>query len=131
MRRKNFCRAVLLFCCCLCLTQASMALAPIHRIKFKPGHTSAKAKGHLRGMSDKVEYVVRVRAGQSLRAEAHGAGHLDVSMLSPSGQSGEKDMQSWHTGAEPTEAGDYRITVRESPKGEPWRGKFTLTVTAN
>ena len=114
----------------LVLTQTGVdAKQPVRRIKFKPGTTSQRVMGKLSGMKDEAVFLIRVNAGQHLEAEVQSKHHVHVSMVSPSGQSGDQDMQGTHTGVNPTEAGDYRITVTENPKGDPWKGTFYLNVT--
>jgi hypothetical protein len=108
---------------------AATAGQPVRRIRFKPGTTSARLKGRLNGMSDKAVFVIRVRAGQHLAAEVQSKNHAHISMVSPSGQQGDQDMQGTHTGFDSTEAGDYRIIVTESQKADPWKGTFYLNVT--
>jgi FlaG/FlaF family flagellin (archaellin) len=105
------------------------AKQPVRRIKFKPGTTSARVKGRLRGRSDKAVYLIRVNAGQHMVAEVQSKNYAKVEMISPSGQSGDQDMQGTHTGVDSTEAGDYRIIVTENPKADPWKGIFYLNVT--
>lgn len=105
------------------------ARQPVRRIKFKPGTTSQRVTGKLTGMSDKAVFLIRVNQGQRLEAEVQSKHSARVTMVSPSGQSGDQDMQGKHTGVESTEAGDYRITVTENPKADPWKGTFYLNVT--
>lgn len=102
---------------------------PVRRIKFKRGTTSSRVSGKLKSMSDKAVFVIRVRAGQRLVAESQSSHPTKVTLVSPSGQPGDEDMQGTHTEVDSTEAGDYRITVRENPKGDPWKGTFYLNVT--
>lgn len=131
MTRKNVGR-LLLLTLLLILLQVGTASARVRRIHFRPGATSASVTGRLRGMNDKVRYVIRVRAGQNMLVRVKGYyGVADVNIVSPSGQDGDKSAQPGITSANPTEAGDYRITVIESPKGDPWRGTFRLTVTVH
>ena len=105
------------------------AKQPVRRIKFKPGTTSQRVMGKLSGMNDKAVFLIRVNPGQRLEAEVQSKYHVHVSMVSPSGQSGDQDMQGTHTGVDSTEAGDYRIIVTESTKADPWKGTFYLNVT--
>jgi len=105
------------------------ARQPVRRIKFKPGTTSQRVMGRLTGMSDKAVFLIRVNPGQHLEAEVQSKHSAHVTMVSPSGQSGDQDMQGKHTGVASTEAGDYRITVTENPKADPWKGTFYLNVT--
>lgn len=114
----------------LVASQTSVAAdQPVRRIKFKRGTTSARVSGKLKSMSDKAVFVIRVRAGQRLVAEVQSKNPAKVSLVSPSGQPGDEDMQGSRTGVDSTEAGDYRITVTENPKGDPWKGTFHLNVT--
>ena len=105
------------------------AKQPVRRIKFKPGTTSQRVMGKLSGMNDKAVFLIRVNPGQHLEAVVQSKHHAQVSLVSPSGQSGDQDMQGTHTGVDSTEAGDYRIIVTENPKADPWKGTFYLNVT--
>jgi hypothetical protein len=102
---------------------------PVRRIRFKQGTTSTRVKGRLSGRSDKAIFVIRVRPGQRLEAQVQSKNYAHVTLVSPSGQPGDEDMQGTHTSVDSTEAGDYRITVTESQKAEPWKGTFFLNVT--
>ncbi|HEX8650671.1 MAG TPA: hypothetical protein VF708_07505 [Pyrinomonadaceae bacterium] len=122
--------ALVVLACVLIATQTGVdAKQPVRRIKFKPGTTSARVMGKLSGMNDKAVFLIRVNAGQHLVAEVQSKHSARVSLVSPSGQSGDQDMQGTHTGVDSTEAGDYRITVTENPKADPWKGTFYLNVT--
>ena len=111
------------------LASQTGAKQPVRRIKFKAGTTSQRVRGKLNGMSDKAVFLIRVNPGQRLEAEVQSKYSARVSIVSPSGQSGDQDMQGTHTGVDSTEAGDYRITVTENPKADPWKGTFYLNVT--
>ncbi|MBA3767331.1 MAG: hypothetical protein H0W99_10150 [Acidobacteria bacterium] len=122
--------AVLVAVLILSLSQVVVgADQPVRRIRFKQGTTSARVKGRLRGGSDKAIFVIRVRPGQRLEAEVQSKNYAHVTLVSPSGQPGDEDMQGTHTGVASTEAGDYRIIVTESQKAAPWKGTFFLNVT--
>jgi hypothetical protein len=129
--RKSFSRlGVIVVAFVLVATQmGASAKQPVRRIKFKPGTTSQRVMGKLSGMNDQAVFLIRVNPGQRLAAEVQSKHHARVSMVSPSGQSGDQDMQGTHTGVDSTEAGDYRITVEENPKADPWKGTFYLNVT--
>jgi len=110
----------------------SSAKQPTLRIKFDAGATTAKVRGQLKNYKDEARYVVRVRAGQHMEVEATGKeGPAAVAIESPSGSDAalDRDMSGSRASADPTEAGDYKITVTENRKGDPWSGTFVLKVT--
>lgn len=121
---------------------AALALStfarPVKRIKFRKGATKTTVTGYLNGYKDKQEYLIKVRAGQVLRVETEG---LTVSIRSPRGETFFKSDLSCHSDAATTEdysdrqkgsnktvAGDYKITVTECLKADPFKGKFKMTV---
>lgn len=112
---------------------------PVKRIVFKKGATKAVVTGYLNGFKDKQVYLLKVRAGQVISVETDGP---TVSILSPDGETFFKADASCHSSAETTSeysdrtdgsnqtiAGDYRITVTECQKADPFKGKFKLIVT--
>ena len=42
------------------------------RIRFKPGATAASVTGQLKGWNDKAQYVIRLRAGQTMKLSVEG-----------------------------------------------------------
>lgn len=111
---------------------------PVKRIVFKKGATKAVVMGYLNGFKDKQVYLLKVRAGQVISVETDG---LTISITSPDGETFFKADASCHSSAETTTeysdradgsnqtiAGDYKITVTECQKADPFKGKFKLTV---
>lgn len=102
------------------------------RINFKRGATSAVVTGTLNSYKTQRTYIIRVRKGQILSTENVGSHHITVSVEAPKGVDWEQDMDmSCHSTAEvdPTAAGDYKITVTECMKADPFRGRFRLKIT--
>ena len=102
------------------------------RIKFARGATSAVVSGSLNSYKSKRTFVIRVRAGQKLTTAQVGNNYITVDIKPPAGSTWEPDMaadcHNRHE-VEPTDAGDYILTVTECRKADRWRGKFRLRVT--
>jgi hypothetical protein len=102
------------------------------RITFKRGATSTVVTGTLNGYKGERTYVIRVRKGQVLSTGNVGRHHITVLVEAPKGVDWEQDMDmSCHSVVEvdPTAAGDYKITVTECLKADPFRGRFKLKIT--
>jgi hypothetical protein len=103
------------------------------RIKFRPRAVTTVVGGNLSSFRGKRTYVIRVRAGQTLRTEQSGARSRPITIYvkDPAGQEVGYSDASCNNRREisPTEAGDYTIEVVECRKADPWRGRFTFRVT--
>ena len=101
------------------------------RITFARGATSKVVTGTLNGYRSHQTYVIRVRRGQTLRTEAV-KNFITIGVEAPPGSTYEQDMAAdCHDKNEvsPTARGEYRITVTECRKADPWRGTFKFRVT--
>jgi hypothetical protein len=128
--RKCFLGSLVLFVALtpfLSYTQTSTA-APVRRIRFKPGQTSASVKGRLNGMNDERLFVLRARKGQHMRVEIIGKGATRGWVIAPSG---EEDGQPGGVifDDQLKETGDYKIRVTESQMADAWKGTFILKVS--
>jgi len=119
----------------LVLLFATIAFAkqPPRRIRFKLGATTATIAGRLGGWNDKAQYVIRLRAGQTMNLSVEGkcdSCNPDVAVDSPAGANDtvDPDMCQCRVEVSNTAAGDYRITVGESRKAERWQGAFVLKI---
>ena len=117
----------------LLLVGVSSAEQSPRRIRFKPGATTASVTGRLNGWNDKAQYVIRLRAGQTMNLSVEGKCddcHPDVTVKSPAGanDTADADMCQCRVEVSNTTAGDYLITVGENRKGEHWKGAFVLSV---
>lgn len=102
------------------------------RIKFERGAVSAVVSGRLSGFKSKKVFVIRVRAGQTLRTEQIGSLHnITLFIEDPNGDDVTDADASCNNRKEvsPTIAGDYRLTVLECQKADPWRGTYRFRVT--
>ena len=118
----------------LILTLSSIAPAQTStRIKFRPGAVHADVSGSLNSFKSKKTFLIKVRAGQTLKTEQIGATSRPVTIYikGPNGNDVSDSDASCNNRREisPTEAGDYKIEVVECPKADPWRGRFTFRVT--
>lgn len=102
------------------------------RINFRRGARSALVAGKLSGYRDSRNYVIRVRAGQTLRTEQIGDRHdITIYIHGPSGEDVGDSDASCNNRREitPTVAGDYKVQVVECQKADAWRGKFKFKIT--
>lgn len=110
----------------LCLSASAQT-----RIRFARGATSAVVTGQMNGFNSKRVYLIRVRAGQRLRIEQIGSSHaVTTSLEGPDGEDVSDMDASCNSRKDfsPTARGDYKITVVECMKADPWRGKFRLRI---
>ena len=116
----------------LVISSTAFAQAPT-RIKFRRGAVHADVSGTLNGVKSARSYVIKVRAGQTLRTEQRGDSphRITIFVKDPAGNDiGDSDAScNNRREVSPTEAGDYRIEVVECLKADPWRGRFTFRVT--
>lgn len=101
------------------------------RIQFAHGATSKVVSGTLNGYKDKRNFVIRVRAGQTLHTEQVGNNSITIFVADPSGQDTDDSDASCNNRREvtPTVAGDYHIQVVECMKADRWKGTFKFRVT--
>lgn len=102
---------------------------PVKRIKFPKGATKVVVTGNLNGYKDKQVYLLKVRAGQTLKITSPSS--VTVYIENPAGED-VSDMDAScnkNKTVEQTEAGDYKITVTECMKADAWKGKFKLNIS--
>ena len=102
------------------------------RIRFARGAIRADVSGTLRNYRDKRNFVIKVRAGQTIRTEQIGGSHpITIFIIDPKGEGVGDSDASCNNRREiaPTVAGDYRIQVVECQKADPWRGRFRFRVS--
>ncbi len=112
------------------LVGASSVFAKPVRIKFKKGATKAVVNGKLNGYQSKLEYVIRLRSGQTLKLSSNK--YITLRIADPAGEDAT-DYDASCNGNKtisPTVAGDYKIIVVECQKADEWRGNFKLFVSA-
>ena len=103
------------------------------RIVFARGATSKVVSGTLNGWHDKRNFVIRVRAGQTLSTVQVGNAHdITIFIAAPNGQDTDDSDASCNNRRKvtPTVAGNYHIQVVECQKADRWRGRFRFRVTA-
>lgn len=102
------------------------------RVKFRKGTVSKIVSANLNGFKSTKVFVIRVRAGQTLKVEQiksdSSTHYVTVAIKSPSGEDVTDSDASCNNRKEvtPTESGDYVITVSECMKADEWRGSFRL-----
>ena len=115
--------------------------APVKVMEFHhhtPGNLRAMVQARLRnlltgklsGYKGERVFLVRVRDGQTLKVETI-ARAVSVWIEVPPG-SVEQDLAAdCHGNSEitPTTKGDYKLTVQECQKADPWHGTFKVRVT--
>ncbi len=105
------------------------------RINFKRGAQSTIVTGNLNGYRSKKVYLLRVRRGQRLSVEQikpdASVRYVTLSLKAPNGEDVTDSDASCNNRKRvaPTRAGDYRITVTECQKADPWRGNFRLKIS--
>jgi len=107
------------------------ASAQVTRIHFAPGATSKVVTGTLSGWKSHRTYVIHVKKGQTLTTESV-KNSITIGVDAPPGSTYEQDMAAdCHDKNEvtPTARGDYKITVTECRKADPWRGTFKFKVS--
>jgi hypothetical protein len=115
----------------LSMSAISVSAQKATRIKFKRGATSAVVTGTLSGFKGHRTFVIRVRAGETMTTENAGTKYITLAIEGPPGSNYEQDMAAdCHDRNEitPTDAGDYKITVTECEKADPWKGTFKFRV---
>ena len=126
---------VLLIALILCALSVTIFAQKPTRVKFRKGATSATISGTLSNYKSTRTYVIRVRAGQTLKVEQirseTSAHYVTLSIKNPAGEDVTDADASCNSQKEvtPTEAGDYVITVVECMKADVWRGNFKLKFT--
>lgn len=128
-------RKPLAFSLFLIILSGQIFARPVKRIKFARGATEAIVAGKLKGYNDRQIYLLRVRAGQTLKTAQiksdSSLHYITVSIKDPNGQAVGDSDASCNNRKEisPTASGDYRIEVFECRKADPWRGNFKLLVS--
>jgi hypothetical protein len=116
----------------LAVLSGTVAAQRATRIRFARGATRADVSGTLRNYRDKRNFVIKVRAGQTIRTEQIGGAHpITIFISDPNGEGVGDSDASCNNRREitPTVAGDYQIQVVECQKADPWRGSFRFRVT--
>ncbi len=106
------------------------------RIKFPIGATQVEVTGTLNGRKDSQTYLLRLRAGQTLKIVSNAQGvtegvhAITVGVTSPRGEDLNDPGMGCNGNADisPTVAGDYKIEVWECNKVGPWKGTFKMNV---
>ena len=116
----------------LAVLSGSVAAQRATRIRFAHGAIRADVSGTLGNYRDKRNFVINVRAGQTIRTEQIGGSHpITIFIKDPNGEGVGDSDASCNNRREiaPTVPGDYRIQVVECQKADPWRGRFRFRVS--
>jgi hypothetical protein len=115
----------------LMLLASTATFAKPVRITFKRGAKKAVVSGSMTGFKSRREFVLRLRAGQTLDVSSNKS--ITLTILDPSGEDlMDRDLGcNGRASISPTVAGDYKIIVTECLKADPWRGTFKLFVSAH
>ncbi len=100
------------------------------RVKFRKGATTATVTGYLNNYKSSKSFVVRLRAGQTLKVSSNQ--RVTLAIADPSDADVMDRDASCNSRGEvsPTVAGDYTIFVSECLKADEWKGPFKLKITA-
>lgn len=109
--------------------QTTVLAKPAKRIFFKKGATKVVVSGNMTGFKSKDTYILKVRAGQTLKVDSNRS--VTLAVLDPSGEDVMDRDLSCNGRAEisPTVTGDYKIIVVECMKADPWRGSYKLNIS--
>ncbi len=113
---------------------STIAFGQNTRITFKPGATSKVVSGTLSSYKSQRTFVIKVKKGQTLTTDNDGDNAVTIGIDAPKGSTYEQDMAAdchSHNEVNPTAAGDYKITVTECQKADPWKGTFKFKVTVH
>jgi hypothetical protein len=126
-----------IFLCVLAAVVVSFAASSVSaqratRVNFKRGAHSAVVTGALSGYKGSRIFLIRVKAGQTMKIESIGRNLVSTFLEGPPGSSYEQDMAAdCHSYAtvDSTDAGDYKLTVTECKKADPWKGTFRVRIS--
>jgi hypothetical protein len=102
------------------------------RVHFQRGAHSAVVTGYLSGYKGSKVFLIRVRAGQTMKVEGIGNHAVSTFLEGPPGSNYGQDMAAdCHSYAtvDKTDAGDYKLTVQECSKADRWKGNFKVKIT--
>lgn len=102
------------------------------RVNFRRGSHSAVVTGYLAGYKSERNFLIRVRAGQKMTIESIGTNGVSTFLEGPPGSNYQQDMAADchdHAEADPTDAGDYKLSVVECQKADRWKGTFRVRIT--
>ena len=126
---KNFLK---LFTLAVFMVILSYAASAQTRVTFARGATTKVVTGQMSGFKSERVYLIRVRQGQTLKVEQMGRSNpVSIYIEDPSGEDATDMDLSCHSThrISPTARGDYRITVTECKKADPWRGAYRIRFT--
>ena len=111
----------------------STASQAAERIKFARNAVSKTVTGTLSSYNSQRVYIIALQAGQRFDIQPVSNRHpITVSVVDPTGESIDDwgaDCHSTHSST--TEyTGDYKIYVTECAKADPWKGSFTINISA-
>ena len=101
------------------------------RVNFRRGTHTAVVTGYLSGYKGSKVFLIRVRAGQTMKVEAIKGG-VSTFLEGPPGSNYEQDMAAdchSHADVDRTDPGDYKLTVAECTKVDRWKGTFKVRIT--
>ena len=125
---KYFMPAALLMLGCSGLAWGQSAAHP-HRLHFKKGATRITVRGYLKSLNDSANYLLSLRAHQTIRVETcEQSISLRNDVLNSAGQSADNTDLQGNSGIDDTAAGDYRVVVIASGKDDRRQGKFCISI---
>lgn len=102
------------------------------RVEFRHGSHSKIVKGELNSPRTERKYVIRVRAGQTLKVDqTKNSNAVTIYIQDPGGED-VSDMEAncnSRKSVSPTVKGDYIVTVVQCTKVDRWRGTFRVKFT--
>jgi hypothetical protein len=128
MNFKRLFAVIVIVCAAIVSASAQTEKSP-RRIIFARGATVGRASGYLRGMRDRLFFVVRLNTDQHIRVEIDARGATRGVLIWPSGKQDGGPGGVIFDG-DTDETGDYKISVGESMMANPWSGPITVKVEA-
>jgi hypothetical protein len=116
----------------LALAAGTVSAQRATRVHFARGARSTVITGYLSNYKQSRTFLIHVRAGQTMKVEGIGNRAVSTFLEGPPGSNYEQDMAAdCHSRADvdKTDAGDYKLSVRECSKADPWRGTFKVRIT--
>lgn len=128
MRARQFLLTVAAIVTVATINVATPADAAVKRISFARGASQATVSGRWHSADDEQVFLLRVRAGQTIRAT--GASGTTIFISDPNGDDVTDADASCNSNksVSPTVAGDYRLYVSPCLKFDPVPMTYRLTV---
>lgn len=131
--KKTICAVLLMFLMIISSTE-SFAAKP-KRVKFAKNATEKIIKGTMKSYKSGAEYLISVKAGQTLvvKQENRDNHYISLIITAPNGEDVTDSAANCNSNKtiSDTIAGDYKISVKECLKADAWRGGYQIKFKVN